>query len=275
MLLGAQGQLGREIIRQFQEKHVLVPYPRETLDITNYQALEQAVFITQPDVVLNAAAYTNVEKAEDDVDSAFRVNALGAQNLALACRKNQAKLVHVSTDYVFDGTKEVPYEEFDLPNPLSVYGRSKLWGEKLIQSVGGAYFIVRTSWLYGDGRNFVRTMLQLAAQKNKLTVVRDQYGTPTFTKDLVWVIAQLMETDFYGIYHASNQGSCSWFEFAQKIFEYTGQAVQVEAVSSEAFPVKATRPKHSVLENRLLRLRGLDIMRPWEEALQDYLGGTP
>jgi len=222
-------------------------------------------------VVINAAAYTNVEKAEEDEDTAFRVNALGAQNLALACKKSQAKLVHISTDYVFDGTATIPYEEFDVPNPLSVYGKSKLWGEKLVEQVGGEYFILRTSWLYGDGPNFVRTMLKLAEQTDHLKVVADQYGTPTYTQDLVWVIERLIQTEFYGLYNATNQGSCTWHEFACKIFALAGKSVQVEPVSTAEYPTKATRPQYSVMDNKMLRLRGLDVMRPWAEALQDYM----
>ena len=212
-----------------------------------------------------------MEKAEEDEDAAFRVNALGAQNLAIACKKFGAKLVHISTDYVFDGTAAIPYEEFDVPNPLSVYGKSKLWGEKLVDQVGGEYFILRTSWLYGDGPNFVRTMLKLAEQRNYLKVVADQYGTPTYTKDLVWVIERLIQTEFYGLYNATNQGSCTWHEFACKIFALAGKSVQVEPVSTAEYPVKAERPQYSVMNNKLLRLRGLDVMRPWEEALQDYM----
>ncbi len=239
--------------------------------IANYQSVEDMIADTSPAVVINAAAYTNVEKAEEDEDTAFRVNALGAHNLAIACRKSQTKLVHISTEYVFDGTTDVEYDEFDAPNPLSVYGKSKLWGEKLVEQVGGEYFILRTSWLYGDGPNFVRTMLKLAEQRDHLKVVADQYGTPTYTKDLVWVIERLIQTEFYGLYHASNQGSCTWWEFARKIFDLAGKSVQVEPVSTAEYPVKAKRPQYSVLDNKLLRLRGLDVMRPWDEALQDYL----
>ena len=271
LIVGSNGQLGKEITRQFQSRYELLLYDIPSLDITNYQAVESLILNTNPTVVINAAAYTNVEKAEDDEDTAFRVNALGAQNLALVCKKFRAKLVQISTDYVFDGTATIPYEEFDSPNPLSVYGKSKLWGEKLVEQVGGEYFILRTSWLYGDGPNFVRTMLKLAEQRDHLMVVADQYGTPTYTKDLVWVVERLIQTEFYGLYHASNQGSCSWWEFACKIFALAGKSVQVEPVSTAQYPVKAKRPQYSVLDNKLLRLRGLDVMRPWEEALQDYL----
>ena len=272
MIVGSNGQLGKEITRQFQSRYELGLYDIPSLDITNYQAVENLISDTNPAVVINAAAYTNVEKAEEDEDAAYRVNALGAQNLALACKKFHAKLVHISTDYVFDGKSTIPYEEFDSPNPLSVYGKSKLWGEKFVEQVGGEYFILRTAWLYGDGPNFVRTMLKLAEQRDHLKVVANQYGTPTYTKDLVWVIERLIKTEFYGVYNASNHGSCTWSEFASKIFALAGKSVQVEPVSTAEYLTKAERPQYSVMDNKLLRLRELDVMRPWEEALQDYMG---
>ncbi len=271
LLVGSNGQLGKEITRQFKSRYELLLVDIPSLDITNYQAIESLISDTKPDVVINTAAYTNVEKAEEDEDTAFRVNALGAHNLALICKKYRAKFLHISTDYVFDGTATLPYEDFDSPNPLSVYGKSKLWGEKLVEQVEGEYFILRTSWLYGDGPNFVRTMLKLAEQRDHVKVVADQYGTPTYTKDLVWVIERLIQTEFYGLYNASNQGSCTWCEFACKIFALAGKSVYVEPVSTAEYPVKAIRPQYSVMDNKLLRLRGLDVMRPWEEALQDYL----
>ncbi len=270
LVFGSNGQLGKETTKQFKEKYELILKDIPFLDITNYQSVEDLISETIPDVVINAAAYTNVEKAEDDVETAFQVNAIGAQNIALVCRKLQIKLMHISTDYVFDGTTNVAYEEFDAPNPLSVYGKSKLWGEKLVEQVGGKYFILRTSWLYGDGQNFIRTMLKLAEQRDHLTVVADQYGTPTYTKDLVWVIERLIKTEFYGLYHASNQGSCTWCDFARKIFEFAGKSVSVDPVSTAEYVVKAKRPQYSVMTNKMLKLRGMDIMRPWEDALQDY-----
>jgi len=272
LVFGSNGQLGKEITKQFQEKYELILQDIPYIDITNYQSVENFISDTSPAVVINAAAYTNVEKAEDDEDTAFRVNALGAHNLALACRRSQTKFVHISTDYVFDGTIKIAYEEFDAPNPLSVYGKSKLWGEKLVEQVGGEYYILRTSWLYGDGPNFVRTMLKLAEQRDHLTVVADQYGTPTYTKDLVWAIERLIQTEFYGLYHASNQGSCTWCDLARKIFELAGKSVRVVPVSTAEYAViKAKRPQYSVLANKMLKLRGMDVMRPWEEALQDYI----
>lgn len=273
LITGANGQLGREIARQFQNRHQLHLYTRQELDITDYAAVLAAVSDVRPDAVINAAAYTNVERAEDEWEIAFKVNALGAQNLALACRKYGAKLVHISTDYVFDGAKTAPYREYDTPNPLSVYGQSKLLGEQLVREAGAPYFILRTSWLYGDGPNFVRTMLRLAEEKDMLRVVADQQGTPTYTKDLVRVIEKLLPTDFYGLYHASNNGCCTWYEFARQIFAFAGKNVTIQPITTAEYPVKAARPRYSVLDNTMLKLRGLDVMRPWQETLQEYIAG--
>ncbi len=273
-LTGANGQLGREINKQFQENYQLILLDRQTLDITDFKSVETMVKDIKPDIVINAAAFTKVEEAEDHPEKAYQVNTIGAQNLAIVCKRNLAKLVHLSTDYVFDGTKAEPYDEFDPSYPLSVYGKSKLWGEKLVEQAGGNHFILRTSWLYGEGNNFVRTMLGLADQRDTISVVADQYGTPTYTKDLVWVIERLMQTDFYGIYHASNKGSTTWFEFAKTIFALSGKSIVVKPLVTDNYPLKAVRPKYAVLDNKLLKLRGLDIMRPWEEALKDYIDST-
>lgn len=271
LVIGANGQLGREIQRQFWDKYTLHLYDVDTLDITDINAVEQEVINVKPAVLINAAAYTNVEKAEEDCDNAFKVNAIGAENLAIICKKYDVKLVHISTDYVFDGTKDAPYNEFDHHNPVSVYGKSKSWGEKLIQQVGGKYFILRTSWLYGDGNNFVRTMLRLSKEKNEIAVVGDQYGTPTYTKDLCWVIEKLIHTDFYGIYHASNEGNCSWCEFAKEIMTIAERKIIIKSITTEEYPMKAQRPMCSIMENTLLKLRGFNVMRSWQEALIDYL----
>ena len=270
-VIGTNGQLGREIKRQFGKKYKLFLHDIDTLDITDINSIDHVIGDVKPDILINAAAYTNVEKAEEDCDNAFKVNAIGAENLAIICKKYDVKLVHISTDYVFDGTKDTPYDEFDHHNPLSVYGKSKSWGEKLIQQVGGKYFILRTSWLYGDGNNFVRTMLRLAKEKSEIAVVGDQYGTPTYTKDLCWCIEKLIHTEFYGIYHASNEGNCSWCEFAKEIMTVAECKTIIRSLTTAEYPVKAQRPMCSIMENRLLKLRGLNVMRSWQDALVDYL----
>lgn len=271
LITGANGQLGKELTRQMQGEHTLFLYDVDTLDIADRQAVEVVVAQDKPDVIINAAAYTNVEKAQDQPQLALAVNAVGAENLARACKNHQAKLVHISTDYVFDGNAQTPYEEWNTPNPLSVYGSSKLWGEKLIQEIGGSYFILRTAWLYGDGNNFVKTMLRLAAEKEEISVVADQFGTPTYTKDLANVIGELMKTDYYGLYHASNEGVCSWCEFAQTIMKLANKNTRIVPITTADFAVKATRPQYGVMNNTLLEMRGLNTMRPWQEALVDYL----
>ncbi|SDF71637.1 dTDP-4-dehydrorhamnose reductase [Sporolituus thermophilus] len=271
LITGANGQLGRALQRQFSGKYALVLCDLSELNITSFTACRDAVRTYRPDIIINAAAYTNVERAEDEPDAAYAVNAIGAHNLALACRESGTKLVHISTDYIFDGEKGAAYGEYDSPNPLSVYGKSKHLGEQLIRDTGGRYFIVRTAWLYGDGHNFVRTMLRLANERTEISVVADQHGTPTYAADLAKFIEQLMHTKYYGIYHVTNAGSCTWYEFACKIFEYAGKKVSVRPIKTEDYPTKARRPRYSVLDNYMLKLRGFDALRPWEEALKDYI----
>lgn len=271
LVTGAHGQLGLEVAKQFRQKYELVLHDVDTLDISDYSAVIAAVKKIKPDIVINTAAYTNVDKSEDEPHLAFKANAAGPHNLAIACKRQKAKLVHISTDYVFDGTNSRPYDEADQTNPISVYGKSKLLGERLIQQHGGCYFILRTSWLYGDGRNFVQTMLRLAEQQKEVSVVADQYGTPTYTKDLVWIIEKLMLSEAYGLYHASNNGFCSWYEFAKEIFAITGKHMIVKPLRTDEYPTIAQRPLYSVLENHNLKLRDWDVMRPWHEALEDYL----
>lgn len=271
LVVGSNGQLGRELQKQLHDNHELFSFDLPELDIANYEQVRKIIHEIAPAVVINAAAYTNVEKAEDNEELAFLINGTGAHYLALVSKEINAKFIHISTDYVFDGKSKQPYEEMDVPSPLSVYGKSKLLGEKLVQEVGGNYFILRTSWLYGDGHNFIRTMLQLAKQGKEIRVVDDQYGTPTYTKDLCWVIEQLIQTDCYGIYHVSNEGACSWYELARKIFELARIRVNLHPVSTAEYITKAKRPQYGVLENKRLKLQGIPTMRSWERALGDYI----
>ncbi|MBU3810617.1 MAG: dTDP-4-dehydrorhamnose reductase, partial [Candidatus Niameybacter stercoravium] len=202
---------------------------------------------------------------------AYRVNALGAQNLAIICDIFDIKLVHISTDYIFDGKHEVPYIEGDQVNPQNVYGKSKLAGEEAVRRLCKKHFILRTAWLYGEGNNFVRTMLKLAKTNQEINVVGDQYGTPTYTKDLVAVIINLMQTEYYGTYHATCEGMCSWYDFALEIFKLKEIDVKVNKVTSEEFVRPAKRPKYSVLDNANLKKLGMNTFRPWQEALEEYL----
>jgi len=272
LVIGARGQLGSELILLLREEHEIIPATRAECDITDLPAVLSFVRHVRPQVIINAAAYTDVDGCESNKDTAFKVNALGARNVAIAAREFGARLVHISTDYIFDGQKSDPYREYDQPNPINVYGASKLLGETFVKEQTHRFFIVRTAWLYGKtGRNFVKTMLKLAQEKEELQVVNDQWGTPTYTEDLAKQIKRLILTELYGTYHCTSQGSCTWYEFALGIFKQAGLDVKVKPVTSDEFPRPAKRPKNSVLENYMLKLQGLDIMPPWEESLERFM----
>lgn len=271
LVTGANGQLGREISRQFGAQHELILTDIDSLDITNHNQVRNLFAQTKPQAVIHCAAYTNVDGAEADFDGAFKVNVIGSQNLASQCLEYGARMVYVSTDYVFDGETNSPYCEYSQTNPQSVYGKTKLMGEEVVQKIVSRHYIIRTAWLYGEGNNFVRTMLRLAQEKDNLQVVNDQIGSPTYTKDLAQTIFRLLATDAYGIYHASCNGQCSWYDFAVKIFELKNVHIAVQPVSTAAFPRPAKRPQHSVLKNYMLEMTIGDTMRNWEEALKEYL----
>lgn len=270
LVTGANGQLGREVARQGKE-HELILTDVHSLDIGNGGAVRDCLQSVQPDAVVHCGAYTNVDGAESDEDNAFRINVIGTQNVAAGCLETGARMVYISTDYVFDGDKTASYREFDITNPQTVYGRTKCQGEKLVRQILGRHYILRTAWLYGDGNNFVKTMLNLAKEQQQLRVVRDQIGTPTSTVDLSSVIFRLLTSDSYGTYHATCQGQCSWYDFACEIFRQTGQNVEVMPVTTKEFPRPAKRPAHSVLDNYMLRMSVGDPMRKWQVALADYL----
>ena len=270
LVTGANGQLGREVARQ-GTGHELILTDYEKLDITDSAAVASFMREIKADAVIHCAAYTNVDGAEDDADGAFRVNVVGAQNMAAACLETGARMVYVSTDYVFDGQSQKPYREFDATNPQSVYGVTKWQGEQIVKEILGRHYILRTAWLYGDGNNFVKTMLRLAATNDTLRVVHDQIGTPTSTVELTKAIFKLLASDAYGTYHGTCQGQCSWYDFACEIFRQAGKNIKVIPVTTEEFPRPAKRPAHSVLDNYMLRMTVGDPMSTWQEALQEYL----
>jgi len=270
LVTGANGQLGREIAKQGHE-HELVLTDSDILDITNGEAVRSYFREVQPQAVIHCAAYTNVDDAEADMDAAFRVNVVGAQNIAAGCLEAGARMVYVSTDYVFDGQKQEAYRECDSINPQSVYGHTKWQGEEMVRQILGRHYIVRTAWLYGDGNNFVRTMIKLAEINDTLRVVDDQVGTPTSTVELTKAIFKLIASDAYGTYHATCQGQCSWYEFACEIFRQADKDVKVVPVTTSEFPRPAKRPKHSVLDNYMLRMTVGDPMAKWQDALKEYL----
>ncbi|WP_029192300.1 dTDP-4-dehydrorhamnose reductase [Paenibacillus harenae] len=272
VVTGANGQLGRELTEWSTDAAEIIGLGREMLDITNIDQCRHVFAEHQPDVVIHCAAYTAVDKAESEPDEAFRVNAAATRNVAVAAREAGAKLCYISTDYVFDGTGAVPYNEYDQTNPQTVYGKSKLAGEQMVQTLHDRYYIVRTSWVYGKyGNNFVKTMLKMASERDQLMVVADQLGSPTYTYDLAAFLLELVQTDYFGLYHASNSGICSWYDFAKAIFEDSGITIQLHSCTTADFPRPAPRPAYSVMDRSAIRSNGLSQLRPWREALNHYL----
>jgi len=272
LITGAAGQLGRALApeagRRGWEAHAT---DLAEMDITHWDAVWGNLSSQRPEVVINAAAATRVDDLEADPDLALQVNALGPRNLAAACRRLGAKLVHVSTDYVFDGAKAGPYVEWDEPRPRSVYGLSKLLGENYVREQCPDHFIVRTAWLYGlPGPNFITAILSRARQGKELKVVQDQRGTPTSALALAPQILALAQTEAFGTYHATCQGEATWYEFALHILSKAGLSVPVRPCTTEEYPRPAPRPANSVLENRLLKLAGLDLMPFWQDAYHQF-----
>lgn len=272
LVTGSNGQLGKEIIKQLDHtNHIIFCKDRKTLDISNFEELKEFIVDKRPDVIINCAAYTKVDLCESEIELAYKINALGARNIAICAQEIGAKNVYISTDYIFDGESEIPYKEDDKPCPSSIYGKSKLLGEEYTKTMSSKYFIIRTAWLYGDGHNFVKTMIKLSQNNKEINVVNDQYGSPTSTKDLAKVILNLINTEYYGTYHGTNQGSCTWYDFAKKIFEIENIDIKLNPITSEEFKCAAKRPKFSVLDNFMLKLIDMDTFRNWEDAIYDYL----
>lgn len=270
LITGASGMLGYDL-QETLKNHELILFNSKTLDITNKQIVNEKIGKIEPDIVINAAAYTNVDACEKNYDDAYKVNALGPKNLAKVCKELDIPLVHISTDYVFNGEKNTPLKEEDEIGPKTAYGKTKLEGEIFIQETCNKYFIIRTAWLYGcNGNNFVKTMLELAKNNNEINVVNDQVGSPTYTFDLAIAISKIIETDDYGIYHLTNSGSCSWYEFSKEIFKLSNINIKVNPVSTEEFPRPAPRPKYSVLSDEKWINKGFKPLRNYKEALKDY-----
>ena len=273
LITGSKGQLGLELVKQLKIKglYKIIDTDRDELDIVDIDNVNEFILSSKPDVVINCAAHTAVDLCETDIDNAYKINAIGPRNLAIACEKINAKFVQVSTDYVFDGNIDRPYREDDNTCPNSIYGSSKLMGEKFTKEFCSRHFIVRTAWLYGEGNNFVRTMLKLSETNKEINVVNDQFGSPTSTVDLAKAIIELIHTEHYGTYHGTCEGKCSWYDFAQKIFEISNIDIKVNPVTSEEYKRPAPRPAYSVLDNFMLKLVGLNSFRNWEDALIEYL----
>ncbi len=273
LVTGCNGQLGREINSFYRDRNgiELINTDVDELDITNIKDVTDLVESEKPYAIINCAAYTAVDACETNEDIAFKVNVIGPRNLSIAARAVGARMIHISTDYVFDGTKQTPYYESDPICPQSVYGKTKAEAEKMVTMFADRFFIFRTAWLYGDGKNFVRTMLRLSKDHDEVRVVNDQFGTPTSTAELVKAIDSIMFTRNYGIYHATCEGSCNWAEFASEIFKLAGKDTKVIGISTAEYGAPANRPAHSILENRMLKAVGGYTFCDWHDAIKTYL----
>ncbi|MEE8585410.1 MAG: dTDP-4-dehydrorhamnose reductase [Acidobacteriota bacterium] len=269
---GASGMLGQALCRTFRDGFEVVPWRSRDMDITSFEDVRSKIARLRPDWIVNAAAYTDVDRAESEAVQACRVNALGSRHLAMAASETGCRLLTFSTDYVFDGESKRPYLESDPVCPINEYGRSKWMGEDYIRNLCRRHLIVRTSWLFGPGgRDFVDTMLLLAASAQQVKVVEDQVGSPTFSRDLAAKTRELVEQDRRGTYHAANSGQCSKYEFACRTFEMSNLKVTVRPVPSSRFPGPAPRPRYSALACQRLIQDGISPLRPWQQALAEYL----
>ena len=282
LVTGCNGQLGRAIRKEyaasdveFINTDVVEGEGVVSLDITDVDAVLKLVRAEKPDVIINCAAHTNVDKCEEQWDLAYKINAIGPRNLSIAATEADAKMIHVSTDYVFEGNGTIPYTEFDAPNPVSAYGKTKLEGENFVKEFAKKHFILRTAWLYGDGKNFVKTMLALAENHDELNVVCDQVGTPTSAVELAKMIHYLEGTENYGTFHATCEGDTNWADFAEAIFKRAGKNVKVNHVTSKQYkemnPASANRPAYSILEDYMIKLTSDFVMADWQDALDVYM----
>lgn len=269
---GISGQLGYDVLEEGKKRGIdIVGTSSKQLDITDEQAVKHYIASVNPDVIIHCAAYTAVDKAEEDRDTCYNVNVNGTRYLAEAAAEHHAKFVYISTDYVFDGQGNEPFKETDKPNPIGYYGEAKLQGEQLVQQLLEKYFIVRISWVFGkNGHNFVKTMLRLAENYETVSVVGDQLGSPTYTVDLAKVLLDMVLTEKYGIYHASNEGFCSWAQFAEAIFIEAGKATAVKAITTADYPTKAKRPANSKMDKSKLA-KVFSVLPTWQDALSRYI----
>ncbi len=272
LIIGSEGMLGHDLVEILSKENEIATTTIDTLDITDITKTTEALKKINPDVVVHAAAFTDVDGSESKPDLAYKVNALGTRNVAVACKEADSALLYLSTDYVFDGLKSKSYREYDNTNPLSVYGKTKYLGEVYIRDILDKFYITRTSWLYGfHGPNFVTSMIDLATTNDTISVVNDQIGSPTYTVDLSTAISKLIKKPAYGIYHITNSDHCSWYEYAREIFEIAEIDVEVKPVSTEEFPRPAPRPKYSVLENYNWKMEGFKPLRSYKDALRDFM----
>ena len=273
LVTGASGQLGFDCVKELERRHIAVRgVNSKDFPLTDFAVMQQYLLDYKPDAVIHCAAYTAVDKAEEEAAACEAVNAIGTRNLAKLCHEIDAKLLYISTDYVFAGDGDKFYEPQDEKKPQNVYGLSKLKGEQAVAAELEKYFIVRISWVFGiNGKNFIRTMLNLSKTHTELNVVNDQIGSPTYSSDLAVLLADIIQSDKYGIYHATNEGTCSWADFAREIFKQARKAVKVNDVPATAYPTKAKRPYNSRLSKACLDKAGFKRLPAWQDAVKRYL----
>lgn len=273
LVTGANGQLGFDVIKELNKRNIkCLGIDKEELDITDSNAVNDYVTKLNPNCIIHCAAYTAVDKAEDESEICYKVNVEGTENIAKACKKVNAKMIYISTDYVFDGQGDTPFEIDGNINPLSVYGKTKYEGELKVKENLDKYFIVRISWVFGlNGNNFVKTMLRLGKEKESLNVVCDQIGSPTYTADLAPLLCNLALSEKYGMYHATNEGICSWAEFAEGIMKKAGLSCKINPISTSEYQAKAIRPLNSRLSKKSLIESGFELLPKWQDALDRYL----
>lgn len=273
LVTGTKGQLGYDVVNELEKRgHTAVAVDIEEMDITDAVSVERVITEAEVEAVIHCAAYTAVDAAEDNVEICRRVNAEGTENIAKVCKKLDLKMIYISTDYVFDGEGERPWEPDDERHPLNVYGQTKYEGELAVEKYLEKYFIVRIAWVFGvNGKNFIKTMLKLSETHEELNVVDDQVGSPTYTYDLAVLLVDMVESDKYGRYHATNEGLCTWYEFAKEIFRQAGVEVKVNPVTSDMFPAKAKRPENSRMSKEKLDANGFHRLPTWQDALERYL----
>ncbi|CAB1238937.1 putative dTDP-4-dehydrorhamnose reductase [Ruminococcaceae bacterium BL-4] len=273
LVTGVKGQLGYDVMKVLKSRKIdCIGADLEQFDITDLEATEKFIKEYHPDTVIHCSAFTAVDRAEEQLDLCRKVNAEGPRNIAKVCKELDAKMVYISTDYVFPGVGDHVYEPDDPTGPLSVYGETKLEGEKAVQALLNRYFIVRISWVFGkNGNNFIKTMLRLSETHDEVSVVCDQIGSPTYTADLAPLLCDMVETEKYGIYHATNEGYCSWADFAKEIFRQSGRSTKVNAIPSDQYPAKAHRPENSRMSKDKLVENGFHRLPTWQDALNRYL----
>ena len=273
LVTGVKGQLGHDVVNELEKRKIeAVGVDIDEMDITDAASVDKIITEAGVDAVIHCAAYTAVDAAEDNEEVCHKVNVEGTQNIANICKKLNIKMMYISTDYVFNGTGTAPWKPDDEREPLNVYGVTKYQGELAVQNTTDKFFIVRIAWVFGiNGKNFIKTMLNLAQTHDKLTVVNDQFGSPTYTYDLAVLLVDMIQTEKYGIYHATNEGICTWYEFACEIFKQAGVKIEVEPVSSDMFPTKAKRPENSRMDKGKLEEQGFHRLPTWQDAVARYV----